>query len=355
VAALDRRSFLKWTGLSAGALLAQGIGPRAGDGQAPALPIKHVVVILRENHSYDNYFGTFPQGDGKTAGGRCEDERPDPPHLREQALRGSYADIRGYCHYLEEDIPSYFAYAREFVLCDNYFADVLGPSYPNYFMLMAAQTPTLDHVRGETRGRFDLPTIADRLTDKGVTWKNYDGGVRLVSMFKNALASGNVVPLRTFAEDAAGGRLPSVSWLTPALADSEHPPSSVKRGENWTVRHVNAIMRGPAWPDCAIFVVWDEWGGFWDHVKPPIVEKEKGLFGQTIRYGYRIPCLVISPYARKGHVSHSLYSHVSVLRTIERLFDLPPLNERDAAANDLLDCFDFSQAPRPPLVLTERV
>ena len=353
MAALDRRSFLKRTGLTAGALLAPTFRPRAGGAQ-PTLPIKHIVVILRENHSYDNYFGTFPQGNGKTAGWRCEDERPDPPHLREHALRGPSVDVRGYCHYREEDIPNYFTYAREFTLCDNYFADVLGPSYPNYFMLMAAQTPTLDHIRGDTRGKYDLPTIAGRLTEKSVTWRNYNGGIPLVSMFKNALASGNVVPLRTFEGDAAEGRLPSVSWLTPALADSEHPPASVKRGENWTVHMVNIAMRSPVWPECAIFIVWDEWGGFWDHVKAPVVEKEKGFFGQTIRYGYRIPCLAINPYAKKGHVSHTLYSHMSVLRTIERLFDVSPLNERDAAANDLLDCFDFSQPPRPPLVLTER-
>src|SRR5205823_13615643 len=92
----------------------------------------------------------------------------------------------------------------------------------------------------------------DRLTEKGVTWRNYDGGLPLVSMFKSALASGNVVPLHTFADDAAGGRIPSVSWLTPALVDSEHPPASVKRGENWTVGQVNAVMRSPVWPECAI-------------------------------------------------------------------------------------------------------
>ena len=354
MAVVRRRSFLKWAGLGAGALLAPTLRLRAGGVEPAVLPIKRVVVILRENHSYDNYFGTFPQGNGKTTGGRCEDERPDPPHLREHALRRSYVDIRGYCHYREADIPNYWTYARAFVLCDNYFADVLGPSYPNYFMLMAAQTPTLDHIRGQTRGKYDLPAITDRLTEKGVTWRNYDGGLPLVSMFKSALASGNVVPLHTFADDAAGGRIPSVSWLTPALVDSEHPPASVKRGENWTVGQVNAVMRSPVWPECAIVIVWDEWGGFWDHVKPPVVEKEAGVFGQVMRYGYRIPCLVISPYAKKGYVSHTLYSHMSVLRTIERLFDVSPLSERDAAANDLLDCFDFSQTPRPPLVLTER-
>lgn len=352
IRSLGRRDFLRaGTAALAGGLAvpmvarARGAGPR---------PIDHVIVVLRENHSYDNYFGTFPGGNGKTTGSRCEDERPDPPHLRDDALRGAAVGVRGYCHYREEDVPNYWTYAREFVLCDNYFGDVLGPSYPNYFMLMAAQTPTLDHIRGDTRGKFDLPTIADRLTDKGIAWRNYHGGIPLVAMFKRASESGNIVSVSRFFADAVAGELPAVSWLTPSLADSEHPPASVRRGENWTVRHVNAVMQGPQWPRCAIVIVWDEWGGFADHVTPPVVEKEKGFFGQTIRYGYRIPCLVIGPFARRGHVSHTLYSHVSVLKTIETLFDVPPLTERDAQAKDLLDCFDFGQSPRAPLVLSER-
>lgn len=350
---LGRRDFLRLGAAAVGL----GLAARRATAGPERVPIEHVVVILRENHSYDNYFGTFPGGNGQTAGRRCEDERPDPPHLREHALRGSSFDVRGYCHYLEEDVPNYWRYAREFVLGDNYFGDALASSYPNYFFLMAAQTPTLDHIPGDTRGRFDLPTIADRLTDKGVSWLNYNGGIPLVAMFKKAWQSGNVVPFSRFVNDVANGTLPAVSWLTPSLADSEHPPASVRRGENWTVRQINFLMRSPQWPKLAIFVVWDEWGGFWDHVKPPVVEKEKGLFGlgPAIRYGYRVPCLVIGPYARRGVVSHTLYSHVSVLRTIERLFDVPPLAERDARANDLLDCFDFDQAARPPLILSERL
>lgn len=350
---LDRREFLRVgaAALAAGLVTSRAL-PKTIAADRP--PIDHVVIILRENHSYDNYFGMFPGGNGKTAGPRCEDERPDPPHLRQHALRGVAVDERGYCHYLEQDVPNYWTYAREFVLCDNYFAEALASSYPNYFMMMAAQTPTLDHIRGDTRGKYDLPTIADRLTDKGLGWRNYNGGITLVSMFKKPFESGNVVPLSQFAADALTGTLPAVTWLTPSLIDSEHPPASVKRGENWTVRHINMLMQGPQWPRCAIFVVWDEWGGFWDHVRPPVIEKEPGFLGQAVRYGYRIPCLVIGPYARRGHVSHTLYSHVSVLRTIENLFDVPPLNERDAKANDLLDCFDFDQPARDPVRLTER-
>lgn len=357
---LTRREFLRMSMLgSAGLFGGLGAWPLSQLYGQPTqrMPIEHLVIILRENHSYDNYFGTFPGGNGKTSGYRCPDEQPDPPHLRKHALRGVTADFRGNCHYLEEDIPNYFAYAREFVLCDNYFGEFLGPSHPNYFMLMAAQTPTPDNVPGGLiKGNYDLPTIADRLTEKGVSWKSYDGGIPLAAMFKGPFASGNIVPVANFTGDALGGKLPSVSWISPSLRDSEHPPYSVRRGENWTVAKVNAVMQGPLWPKCAIFIVYDEWGGFWDHVEPPVVEKERVFFnlGPALRYGYRIPCLIISPYAKRGYVSHTLYSHVSILRTIERIFDVPPLNERDAQANDMLDCFDFSQQPRPPLILKER-
>ena len=354
---LTRRDFLtKSIIVSAGLFADPGVWPFhrvSAQTKAERLPIKHVVLVLRENHSYDNYFGSFPGGNGKSVSSRCQDATPDPPHRRRDALRGVIKDARGNCHYLEEDIPNYFAYAREFVLCDNYFADILGPSHPNYFMLMAAQTPALDNIQGDLKGKYDLPTIADRLSEKGLSWKNYNGGIPLVTPFRSALASGNIVPVTDFRRDALNGRLPTMSWVTPSLRDSEHPPHSVKRGENWTVANVNAVMQGPLWRKSAVIIAWDEWGGFWDHVTPPVVEKEPGTFN-AMRYGYRIPCLIISPHAKRGYVSHTLYSHMSVLRTIERIFDIPSLNQRDAQANDLLDCFDFTQEPRMPLILKER-
>lgn len=348
---LTRRRLLRISAVASVGLLggfaSSPLGPVFGQTETARLPIEHVILIFRENHSYDNYFATFPGGNGKTTSSRCDDETLDPPHGRRDALYGVIRGPRGNCHYVEQDIPNYFAYAREFVLCDNYFADIRGPSHPNYFMLMAAQTPSLDNISGELKGKYEMTTIADRLSDKGVSWKNYNGGIALVALFKNAVASGNIVPLAGFTADALGGKLPAMSWVTPSLRDSEHAPYSVKRGENWTVAKVNAVMQGPLWAKCAIFIVYDEWGGFWDHVTPPAVEG-------YVRYGYRIPCLILSPYAKHGYVSHTLYSHMSVLRTIERLFDVAPLNDLDAKANDLLDCFDFQQEPRAPLILKER-
>ena len=115
---------------------------------------------------------------------------------------------------------------------------------------------------------------------------------------------------------------------------------------------LNAVMNSPQWSTTALFLVWDEWGGFYDHVEPPVVERWKD--GTPSRYGHRVPCIVISPYARAGYVSHKLHSHVSLLRFAETIFGLEPLTERDANASNMLDCFDFDQSPLPPLLLTAR-
>jgi phospholipase C len=146
--------------------------------------------------------------------------------------------------------------------------------------------------------------------------------------------------------------MPAVSWLVPNTPESEHPVASVCLGENWTVLQINAIMQGPNWNSTAIFILWDDFGGFYDHVAPP----SQDLYG----YSIRVPFIIISPYAKQtiygqqGYITHSTYELSSVLRFIEERFGVAPLTARDATANDILDAFDFSQAPLPPLVLSLR-
>lgn len=360
-----RREFLRVAG-AAGVGVGAGafaLLPRETPGQTARRTIDHVIIIFRENHSYDNLFGTFPGGQGARLEKACPDRLPfDPPHRRANALRGA-TSRGGDCQYREADIPNYFAYARTFTLCDRFFSEILGPSIPNYFMLLAAQTPFLDNPSPEMRGawevnpdsRPDLPTLVDHLEAKGLTWRSYSvGALPLLQLFRRLAKSPSLVPWERFQDDARKGSLPAVSWLSPPFELSEHPPFSLCRGENWTVAQVNAVMEGPNWSRSAIFVVYDDWGGFGDHVIPPVVE-ETQLFGrQPIRYGYRVPCLVISPYARPGYISHALYSHVSILKFCETLFDLPPLTHRDAQANDMMDCFNFTQRPLSSLVLPLR-
>jgi len=157
----------------------------------------------------------------------------------------------------------------------------------------------------------------------------------------------DVVDTSTFLPDVAAGRLPAVSWLLPPTPVSDHPDyGDLCAGENWTVQTVNAIMRSPSWRHTAIFLTWDDFGGFYDHVAPPHLD----VYGD----GPRVPLIVISPYARPGYIFHETSDFTSVLRFIEELHGLPALTERDAQANDLLGAFDFHQRPLPPLVLPQR-
>ena len=156
--------------------------------------------------------------------------------------------------------------------------------------------------------------------------------------------------------------MPAVSWVygdgRPDL--SEHPRQNVTDGMRWTVDQVNAIVAGGLWNKTAIFITWDDWGGWFDHVDPPVVETWNSAHaqrpadahpefnGDPFRYGSRVPCLVLSPYAKAGYISHQLNSHVSLVRFCEKIFNLPALNERDGTSNAMSDCFDLTQGPLPP-------
>ena len=156
----------------------------------------------------------------------------------------------------------------------------------------------------------------------------------------------HIRPEQEFMIDAVAGKLPAVSWLVTGEL-SEHPPMSTCKGENWTVRQLNSIMRGPDWNSTAVFITWDDFGGFYDHVVPPHVDN----YG----YGPRVPLLIISPYAKRGYVSHSVYELSSFLKFVEMRFHLPPLTQRDSRANSMLDSFNFDQKPSSPLILNERL
>jgi len=143
--------------------------------------------------------------------------------------------------------------------------------------------------------------------------------------------------------DAANGNLPQVSWVIPSGAVSEHPPESVKDGMVYVTGLINSVMKGPQWNTTAIFLSWDDWGGFYDHVPPPKIDKW-GL-------GIRVPSLIISPYAKQNYIDHNIYSFESWLKIVEERFNVHPMTARDTNAMDMLDAFDFSQQPRSPVIL----
>ncbi len=212
---------------------------------------------------------------------------------------------------------------------------------------------------------LDFPTLGDRLTAAGVSWKmyapspgDYDAGFQgsagyiwtVYDAIRHIRDSPewqeHVVPVSQFAIDAAAGNLPSVSWISTPSPVSEHPPASVCAGENWTVGLLNALGGGPNWSDSAVFLTWDDFGGFYDHVPPTQVD----VYG----LGFRVPLLVVSPYAREGLILKQEAEFSSVLKFIEEDFGVPNLTDRDLNAYDLAGAFDYTQAPRSFPTLTTR-
>jgi phospholipase C len=264
-------------------------------------------------------------------------------------------------YYDWHEIPNYWEYARRFTLCDAFFSSLAGPSEPNHLYTVAAQSGGLVNNPGRGIGGEDgvytFPTLAELLQHSKHSWKYYDEkknpkahslwnplpGFRAFA--KSPELMSHLVSLNEFYADAATDRLPDVCWIVPTAADSEHPPADSARGMWHVTGLVNAVMQSPAWKDTVIIVTWDDFGGFYDHVPPPQVDK----YG----YGPRVPTLVISPWAKPGYISHVHYDFTSPLKLIEDHFHLTPLAERDAAADNMLDCFDFQQKPNPPEVLAK--
>jgi phospholipase C len=326
-----------------------------------ASPIKHVVIIVKENHTFDNYFGRFAGANGKNDLANAANPPPNDPDHKHQTWMVRANNHQFDVQYSERDIPSYFAYARQFALCNNYFSEVAGPSTPNHLMLICADAPIINnpahHYRPTPADSYNLSSLPRRLEQAHLTWGNY-GGYAFHYIKELASHAGNHTP-DLFVHHAAAGQLPTVSWVyaegrPPA---SEHPTQNITDGMHWTVEQIKAIVAGGLWASAAIFITWDDWGGWFDHVLPPVVEKWDSsraqrpadafpeFNGQPFRYGSRVPCLVLSPYAKAGHISHQLNSHVSLLKFCADNFRLQPLNQRDGNSNGMSDCFDFNQRP----------
>jgi phospholipase C len=322
--------------------------------------IKHVVIIVKENHTFDNYFGRFPGVKGVKLPDAANPPPDDPDHKHQTWMKRAH-ESRYKLQYGEHDISTYYSYAHHFTLCDNYFSEVAGPSTPNHLMLICADAPIINnpahHYRPTPSDVYDLPSLPIRLEKAGQTWGNY-GGYAFHYVKELAGHHGNY-SADLFIHQAAAGKLPAVSWVygegRPSM--TEHPPQNITEGMDWTAKQIQAIVAGGLWAHTAIILTYDDWGGWYDHVDPPVVEKWDSAHaqrpvdqnpefnGQPFRYGSRVPCLVISPYAKAGHISHQLNSHVSVVKLCTTIFGLQSITHRDRDANGLSDCFDFNQRP----------
>jgi phospholipase C len=423
--------------------------------------IKHVVMIMQENRSFDSYFGTYPGANGIPAGvcvpdptsGACvrpfhnpNDKNFGGPHGSKAAAADidggkmdgfvAQADGRSGCtetggcskcpaeidcadevmgYHDAREIPNYWTYAQSFVLQDNMFESAASWSLPEHLYTVSgwsARCPKEDTnpldcvgslipitpsrswsepIEKPPRATYAWTDVTDLLARAGVSWRYYvseglepdcedDEAVVCKPVKQNSKTPGiwnplpdftdvqqngqvgNVQSLNSFytaAHEQASCVLPSVSWIAPSLTVSEHPPSLISKGQAYVTTLINTIMRSPCWGSTAIFVSWDDWGGFYDHVVPPTVD-ENG-------YGLRVPGLVISPYAKSGYIDHQQLSHDAYLKFIEDDFlgsarlnpatDGRPdprtsVREEAPGLGDLANDFDFSQAPRPPLLLS---
>ncbi len=359
--------------------------------------IQHFVFIMQENRGFDHYFGTYAGAEGIPPG-VCLPNPPGPcvspyhssalvnnggQHFNESAIAdidgglmdgflpqsSSYpSDVMGWHDYNE--IPNYWSYANLYVLQDRLFESVLSYSLPAHLYMLAAQSGGYVNFTPIPQS-YNFPEITELLQSGLIDWRYYvnrgptpgaadglDGANtdadETTYTFWNPLPAfpfvandpnqmSRLTNATQFLTDAQNGTLPQVSWVIPNFAQSEHPPAALNDGMNYVTTLVNAVMLGPQWNSTAIFIAWDDWGGFYDHVPPPMVDQ----FG----LGIRVPGLVISPYARQGYVDHKTYSFESWLRLIEERFGVNSLNSRDNNANDMYDAFDFNQQPRSPLML----
>ncbi|HLH66178.1 MAG TPA: alkaline phosphatase family protein [Solirubrobacteraceae bacterium] len=437
------------------------VGPQAGIHK-----IRHVVIIMQENRSFDSYFGTYPGADGIPPGTCIPD--PDAPgtcaapfhdvmdknfggphgHLNAladidggrmdgfvgQAEHGSVCigtnpvcnqcstdgarcqpcnqshqtacdDVMGY--HDGADIPNYWTYARDFVLQDHMFESVSSWSLPSHTYLVSAWSarctdpynpfsctnapagpnPVQSLAPTDQTPLYAWTDITYLLARAGVSWAYYvapgnepdcenDQAVVCPGVRQDAATPdiwnplphftdvhqdnqlSDIQPLANFYTAAADGTLPSVVWIAPSACCSEHPTALVSRGQTYVTGLINAIMRSPDWDSTAIFLSWDDWGGFYDHVVPPTVDADG--------YGLRVPGLVISPYARQGYIDHQILSHDAYLKFIEDDFlggqrldpatdgrpdPRPDVRENAPILGDLTRDFNFNQPPRPPVIL----
>jgi phospholipase C len=297
--------------------------------------------------------------------------------------QGRVSNRWAYTQLVRSQLPNYWAWARSFVLSDRFFSSAQGPSFPNHLYAIAAQSggahdnprraPSLSQPSNtfgcdappgqtvqivDTEGHvrsvppcFDFTTEGDLLTRKHIPWSYYAANPDQTGYIWSAYAAirhiretgawkRHVLPVDNVVKDIQADRLPPVTWITPRFEVSDHPDQNFCDGENFSTKVINAIMRSPMWKNTAIFVTWDDYGGFYDHVPPPQVDR----FG----FGIRVPMLVISPYAKPGTVDHHLGEFSSVLRFIEDNWGLRQLTDRDRNAINMSYDFNFSQEPLPP-------
>jgi phospholipase C len=372
----------------------------AGTDTMPA--IKHVVVLMLENHSFDNFFGMLGRGDGFRLGADGQPTATNPYangqiqhafhmpttcQLSGQPSQTWYASHTSYDngamdgfvrtpvdygssttnggvamgYWTGADLPFTYSLAQTFPIGDRWFCSVLGQTFPNRRYVIAGTSAGMTDDVGVSDLSLVVPaagTIFNVLDKYGISWENYVASFPLGAT-PELYPVNDTIPelfhhkaLSAFVSDAAAGKLPSFSFLDPNFTtQSQENPQNIVLGEALLAQVVQAIGASPLWPSTLFILAYDEHGGYYDHVPPPpalapdgtgpLVNPGESSYDGFGRYGFRVPSVVVSPYAKRNHVSHVLYDHTSVLATLERKWNLPALTYRDANANDLTDFLDL--------------
>ncbi|HEY1653813.1 MAG TPA: alkaline phosphatase family protein [Candidatus Tumulicola sp.] len=374
--------------------------------------IKHVIIIVQENRSFDNLFQGYPGADtvskGKNSKGKTIALQPvslSREYVIDHSaaamfsacngtglLPGTHCRMNGfdqegtalgptnpqYVYVPHQESKPYFDMAREFVLADRMFQSHLDESFVSHQYIIAGQaqasvdlpwgswgcdggpSDTVSTISPKRQyaalqeACFDYATLGDELDAARLTWRFYTSkvndpgggggewsGYQAIRHIRYGpdWSKDVITPQTRFIKDVGNGILKNVTWITPICVNSDHVNCGGGFGPSWVTSLVNAAGKSKLWNSTAIFVMWDDWGGLYDHVPPPHVDYD-GL-------GFRVPLIVISPYAKKGYVSHVRYEHGSILKFAEDVFGLGRLAASDTRANSPADdCFDFSQAPR---------
>ncbi|HEX4629075.1 MAG TPA: alkaline phosphatase family protein [Gemmatimonadales bacterium] len=385
--ALPRRAFLSTAAAAAGGLALACVDRSTGVSVLPGLAaarlpdpeasgIDHVVVVMMENRSFDHLLGWLPGADGRQAGLTYFDAAGTPHSTYPLApdFQGcghgdpdhSYAGARveydgGACdgwlrvndtysigYYEERDLAFLGRAAPQWATFDQYFCAILGPTFPNRFYQHAGQTDRISN----TLTLSTLPTIWDRLRTAGLKGRYYFGDLPFVALWGDKYFP-IARPNAAFFADCAAGTLPQVAYVDPPFlgeasgtGPDDHPFNDIRAGEAFLNRIYQAVTSSPAWDRTVLFINFDEWGGFFDHVPPPaapIPAADQAAGNTDGLRGFRTPALLISPFARRARTSHRVYDHTSVLRLIEWRWGLEPLSIRDATAHNLAHELDFTQ------------
>jgi phospholipase C len=378
---LGRRQFLRGAAATGGALALGGFGVLdSAFGQSTLPPpeqsgIDHIVVVMMENRSFDHVLGWVEGADGRQQGLRYVDRagvpqrtfrlapdfqgcgHPDPDHSYAGGrvefnggacdgwLRAGDNDLYAIGYYVKKDLP-FYAEATRWTVCDRYFSAIMAGTFANRVYQHAAQTDRLDN----TFAISTLPTIWDSIAAAGLDGRYYFSDVPFLALW-GGLYAPIARPISAFFADAADGTLPHVSFVEPrflgeelGLSNDDHPHADLRNGQAFLNSIYTAVTRSPAWGRTVLVINYDEWGGFFDHVAPtaaPIPPADQAAGNEDGLRGFRTPCLVISPFARREFVSHLELDHTSVLRMIEWRWGLPSLTVRDATANNLAEVLQF--------------